>query len=656
MKKSTLLILSVIICIPLFSQWSGQVPAIKMDMKKRTPVLKNDTREKQSRAPGDTLYLFDFSNPANWTTWHNGSSIDWVIENSANAGGTTLGDALSGNNIAVPPQAVFDAYYYLSNSIVPPVYDGYLEYTGPMLDFTAHSSVFIKWHQWHWAFNYDHCNLEITTDDGATWTMFNDLFAGYGVCSSIPAYQTVNLSSICGGQDSVRFRFSYYCDNTDVNYGGGYGWILDDVAFVEGAVNDITIDQIVPSFLWSIPEMITYRQIPGNIYTDTAGYGNFYLDAIPMRIFFGADIINNSGGNATNIDLNINVTDAFQSVSYFSCSALQTIGSLAPAGLGNLGCDTLSSFDFNGFSGTGNPELYPGDYNIRFTASFDSLDQNPADNTEDFNFTISDTVYAVDNNPINPATVTPAQWASGGMNGDLIAVYYPVTIGAVKATSISVYINDNTNGSAIIRGVLYVYDGSGGYAAVIETDVYQVDSTMGGQWLLMPFMTDGFSEYIPESEYYAGIQFLNYLGGDVYLGEDAESPQSIYTTLWFFTNAGQWYFLTNYNSSPMIRLNIWGDDFTGYETGEIINQSAPIIYPNPFSDNSSLCFDLPVAAEVRIEISDIAGKTINIVDAGKLEAGRNQIQISSEGMEDGIYYYSLYAGGMKASGKMVVIR
>lgn len=654
MKKSTLLILSVIICIPLFSQWSGQVPAIKMDMKKRTPVLKNDTREKQSRAPGDTLYLFDFSNPANWTTWHNGSSIDWVIENSANAGGTTLGDVLSGNNIAVPPQAVFDAYYYLSYSIVPPVYDGYLEYTGPMLDFTAHPSVFIKWHQWHWAFNYDHCNLEITTDDGASWIMFNDLFAGYGVCSSIPAYQTVNLSSICGGQDSVRFRFSYYCDNTDVNYGGGYGWILDDVAFVEWISDDVEITNVYPNFSW-MNWQGTYHKIPCYVQTSYITYGDY---PVPGRIWFGAEVHNVGTNTAEELNLEVTITDHGSSNTYYSESTVSPINSLAYDCSDSLGTDTLHPFIFNSFPGSV-INLYPGFYDINFEVMTSTPDSFPDNNSELFTFEISDTVYAVDNNPVNPGSVSPCQWSSGGNDLDEIGVIYDNWLDNGIVSSMYVYISDETTFdstgiSVTIRGVLYEYDGAGSYSPVLMSDIIDVDSIMINKWLRIPFMRDGFSEFLTINEYLAAIEVVSYNGQEIYFGEDEDSPQSIYKTAWFFPSEGQWYFLSNYNKSPMIRLVYWLHPTNSPELNSLNICSE--LFPNPFTENTDLYFELPEPASVRLVISDVTGKTIKVTDAGKLEAGRNQIQITSEGMEDGIYYYSLYAGGMKASGKMVVIR
>ncbi len=78
--------------------------------------------------------------------------------------------------------------------------------------------------------------------------------------------------------------------------------------------------------------------------------------------------------------------------------------------------------------------------------------------------------------------------------------------------------------------------------------------------------------------------------------------------------------------------------------------------PNPFSTNSTINYSLAQSSEVTFTVTDLSGKVIYSNNYGKLSAGRQTIQLDAKNFANGIYYYTLTAGGSKATKKMVVAK
>ncbi|MFH2094405.1 MAG: T9SS type A sorting domain-containing protein [Bacteroidota bacterium] len=665
MKKFTFLIAMVVLTGALFAQWADQPASIRMDAKKTAPTAEKFQKEKELKAAGDTLYYFDMSNAANWNFHHVGSSIDWVIEDSDAAGGTALGDALGTLSNCTAPQSVYDGWYFLGFDLIPPIHDAYLEYVGPALDFTGVNGVLLQYRQWYRAFNDDRVDLEISTNGGTNWTTVqNDLYGFLVVNTNAPTPYQVNLTTFCANQSNVKFRFHFYCDNVDVNYGGGYGWILDNIAFVEAFANEVELTNVYPNFSW-INWQGTYRRIPGNILADTMNTGDPIYQwpycPMPGRIWFGAKVQNNGVNTATNISLDVTVTDGGGGgTTYYSSSTITPIASLLTDATDSLGTDSLNPFIFNDFTGSAIP-LAIGGFDINFSITSGAADELPANNSDVFSFAVTDTVYAIDNNPANPSGVTPGSWASGGNDGDIFGVSYDVWINNCCARTMSVFIDGSTTFdvsgySATIRGILFVSDGAGGYTSILSSDVIDIVDTMADTWLHIPFFLDGFSEIIPAETYLAGIEIVAYNGQEIRFGEDNSSPQAIWATMWNFYSEGTWYALSNYSKSPMIRLNLTNLDPVDVHdiNGSIASMNQN--YPNPFSEVTELSYSLNTAGNVIIEVTDLTGKAVMVIDEGRKTAGTHFTQISANELTGGIYYYTLKAGDFKETRKMVVVK
>ena len=84
-------------------------------------------------------------------------------------------------------------------------------------------------------------------------------------------------------------------------------------------------------------------------------------------------------------------------------------------------------------------------------------------------------------------------------------------------------------------------------------------------------------------------------------------------------------------------------------------------YPNPFSERTTIRFDLPEAADVRVRIFTILGQEINTEARGVLPAGQHQMvwdgtARSGSRMGSGIYFYEVRASQEAFTGTMTLVR
>lgn len=83
--------------------------------------------------------------------------------------------------------------------------------------------------------------------------------------------------------------------------------------------------------------------------------------------------------------------------------------------------------------------------------------------------------------------------------------------------------------------------------------------------------------------------------------------------------------------------------------------------PNPFNPSTSLHFDLPRAASIRLEVFDAAGRRIAVLADGGWPAGRHEVAWNgrdSQGREmpSGVYLSRFEANGQVAHGRMTLVR
>jgi hypothetical protein len=69
-------------------------------------------------------------------------------------------------------------------------------------------------------------------------------------------------------------------------------------------------------------------------------------------------------------------------------------------------------------------------------------------------------------------------------------------------------------------------------------------------------------------------------------------------------------------------------------------------YPNPFNPTTSIQFDLPESAEVRVDIVDMLGRVVMTIPAQVYQAGANhRVNVDAASLASGIYVYQVTARG-----------
>jgi len=79
-------------------------------------------------------------------------------------------------------------------------------------------------------------------------------------------------------------------------------------------------------------------------------------------------------------------------------------------------------------------------------------------------------------------------------------------------------------------------------------------------------------------------------------------------------------------------------------------------YPNPFNPSTTIEFDLPSAAHVRLRVFDLLGREVASLVNEELSAGRHQAQWNASKMSSGVYFYQMEAGPFVAVRKLVLLK
>jgi hypothetical protein len=77
-------------------------------------------------------------------------------------------------------------------------------------------------------------------------------------------------------------------------------------------------------------------------------------------------------------------------------------------------------------------------------------------------------------------------------------------------------------------------------------------------------------------------------------------------------------------------------------------------YPNPANDLSIVRFELKNTTEVSFRVFDMAGREVFRNDMGMLTPGRHNVEMNTLGLADGVYQYTLTAGGSTVTRPVMV--
>jgi hypothetical protein len=80
------------------------------------------------------------------------------------------------------------------------------------------------------------------------------------------------------------------------------------------------------------------------------------------------------------------------------------------------------------------------------------------------------------------------------------------------------------------------------------------------------------------------------------------------------------------------------------------------VYPNPASSNVQFELSLPFADHFTVKLSDMYGKTGNVLFEGNLPKGESVISADVSGLAAGCYFYTVQSAKLKSTGRLVICR
>ncbi len=79
-------------------------------------------------------------------------------------------------------------------------------------------------------------------------------------------------------------------------------------------------------------------------------------------------------------------------------------------------------------------------------------------------------------------------------------------------------------------------------------------------------------------------------------------------------------------------------------------------YPNPFNPSTSISYQIPAAADVKINVYDITGRLVQSLVNARQSAGSYTINFNASALSTGVYFYELRAGSFRDVKKMTLIK
>jgi len=315
-----------------------------------------------------------------------------------------------------------------------------------------------------------------------------------------------------------------------------------------------------------------------------------------------------------------------------------------------------------------------GHYKISYQWHQDEQDVSPENNTKEFYFHVTDSVYSRSDDESELPFAYSYDRYSEGFGEEFweidycLASIFPI-YGDCEVSSVSAYIMGGlADGLIDFRYVLFWVPPpemdplEEGPVMLLSTESIDLDSSMFNTWVTLPFVKDGESEYLSAGDLvYAGIMYNNYhddqwdrRNKNLEVGVDMSVPLNDPVSIGL-DNLG-WYsgtYVTKRN--PMIRLNLndHGNIVDGVDLRTKLS-SLSQNYPNPFRHSTVIRYKLSSFGEVTIEISDLSGRVVMSVEEGNKSAGEHICHLKTEQLEAGIYFYTLKAGQFTETRRMIL--
>jgi len=79
-------------------------------------------------------------------------------------------------------------------------------------------------------------------------------------------------------------------------------------------------------------------------------------------------------------------------------------------------------------------------------------------------------------------------------------------------------------------------------------------------------------------------------------------------------------------------------------------------YPNPFSDITTIRYDVPRTEDVRVTVYDVLGRRVALLVSSERAAGRYEVRFDARDLAPGMYAYRMEAGSFVDTKFMILAR
>lgn len=512
----------------------------------------------------------------------------------------------------------------------------------PPFDCSEHSSVIVRYETCF--MNYDDyfdMLLEISVDDWVHSAQFDVSFGALHkgrpnqTAPGKPAIFEANISNIAAGNPNVQIKITWRGTSL-------YWWQIDDFQLSEAYNNDLQLR--FAEMEWNDGDEETVVT-PSFLYPKSQIGDGFLTN-------FKSSAINFGEYDQENVFLNVDIIKNNQSVYNQSGESI---------GLWTLEKDTtLIEVPY--------APVEFGHYKVDFVYNQDATDDTPENNSKEIYFHVNDSVYSRgdDTSEEKFCWGLDAYGPSGEPNiGYIVGTIYPIYTDC-EVNSISAYIaGGRGDGMIDFRYVLFLKsEADEDPIELTVSDFIDYDSSMIDTWVTIPLEKDGESEFLQEGDVvYACVEYNNMntdlishryenfkVGADV--SRRIMDPMSLARSgedlSWRYD-----YYVSERNL--MIRLNI-NDHSNIIDNVDLTVNLASLgqNYPNPFISTTEIAYELTGSSVVIIELMDLTGRIVMRIDEGLKTAGKQIATLNADGLESGVYFYTLTAGEFSETKKLVI--
>lgn len=352
-----------------------------------------------NRDSEDIIYSDDFSDPSVWVASSMGAQGEFELVDETPAQMSQFMGGMASTTVD-NGFAVFNGIQYLLAANVEPQ-DVRLTHTASF-NLASESDVSFQFEQRYRAFNTDVTSFELSVDGGDTWVQF---IVNGDIITNDPAVQNTvitTVTSVVANQPDVRVRFRWENTSDSNQFGSGYGWMIDDMAFAAAPQNYLVMNNAYYDKWATIdnPDVFNELNGPDIDFVNSFEYSH-YRDNQVRPLSFTADVSNQGSQPQTNVTFIATLTGPGGSTETFT----ETIPELAPGERTFIIIEDVMPAAFNLNDPDQGGEL--GAYTVSFAVEQDEEEEFPEDSTvPDKGFMVNDEFMSN-----NSATLTyPSTW------------------------------------------------------------------------------------------------------------------------------------------------------------------------------------------------------------------------------------------------------